>query len=154
MPDSDSSSTWGICLLVFLVLIFVIVACCMMYRPASSEPSSVRKCKLTQDSAEQDPTDTVKLRQTQTDGLPDMDTNVRKHKIFQAHKHRPQATFENDRDYDNNHYRRGHNGHLKDALGCDSDIQNIRERKRRELEQIRSSQPTSLLVPTAPNLHF
>ena len=67
MPES--SSPWGICLLVFVILFFVIVACWMMYRPVSSEPSSVRKCKLAQDA----PVDSVNLRQhDMAPGLPDM----------------------------------------------------------------------------------
>lgn len=157
----------GICSFVLLVLVVLVASCYFMWRPAphTGNPS---RCPPKNQSYLQKTVvpNAVKLsgqrpltygpdaglESTDINPLTDLQPEDRK-KRFQAGKRnywQHNVLRENDRSIENNHLKRGDNGHLGDALGCNGGLKVINQQKKEKLHRLYQENSGNVLISANP----
>lgn len=92
------------------------------------------------------------LESTDINPLTDLQPEDRK-KRFQAGKRnywQHNVLRENDRSIENNHLKRGDNGHLGDALGCNGGLKVINQQKKEKLHRLYQENSGNVLISANP----
>ena len=161
----------GICVFVLLVLIVLVASCYFMWRPEPHSGSPSR-CPPKQTNYLQQAVvpEAVKLSGQRPatynadaglnsngfNPLVKMEPNQRK-KRYQAGKRnywQHNVLRENDRSVDDNHLKRGDNGHLGDALGCNGGLRVINQQKKEKLHRLYQENSNNVLIAANPFTDF